>query len=197
MHEVFISSVAACLQLHFETSGSTQSRNYGRCGKIDFAFRIFFKLVLDICHHLFDCCIVAFFPFFQNDGQCASGLACADTRTGSGYVLHIFYGGILHQVADGAVGYDACAFECRAFRHFQLDGEIALVFRGKEAGRNQPVEHEDEYEHHAESCRDPFGVLDDSADSGNIFVVAQVQPSVDGPEYAVFRLVRILRLENQ
>ena len=187
LYQVIKRGVSTCLKLHFETSRSTQSRNDRRCGKVDPAFGIFLQILLHILHYLIDGNPLTFFPRFQDNRQLTARLVATHTGTATRHVLHIGHIGILLQVLHGTVRHHTGSLQSSTFRQFQLNLEIALVFRRQETGRHQTVYDENGYQHKTECTHQAARIPDDPVDDSHIFVIAQIQPLIDSTEnYVLF-----------
>ena len=196
-HQVVESSVTACLELHLEAARRTQAGDDRRGGQVDLALGIFTDFAADGLHHLVDGGIVALLPRFQNDGQLAACLAGAHTRTGARHILYILHSRLFHQEGDGALGHVAGTLQRSALGQLQLDGKVALVFDGQEAGGRKAVQDEDAQQADAEVHGDAARMLHGAADNLDVFCVANGQPLVDKGKYPVLGLVGILGFQDE
>ena len=118
IHQVVESSLPTSFQLHFKTTGTTQSRYDRRSRQIDFTFRVFLQMFFYRIHDFVNTGTLSLFPRFQDDRQFGTPLITAHTRTASRHILYIFYVGVLIQISNRTLCYSTGTFQCSSFRQF-------------------------------------------------------------------------------
>ena len=196
-HQILEGSLATCLQLQLETARRSQTGNNRRSGQVNLTFGVFVYLATHGFHHLVDGGIVALVPRFQNNGQLAACLAGTHTRAGTGDILYILHGRLLHQKVDGTVGHFASALQRGTLGHFQLDCEISLVLNGQEAGGCKAMQNEDAQQSQTEVHGDATRMLHGATYQLDVFRITDGKPLVDESEHAVLRFVGILGTQNE
>ena len=140
IHEIIKSSFSTSFQLHFKTTGATQSRYDRRGRQVDFTLRIFLQMFFYGIHDFLNTGALSLFPGFQDDSQFGTSLITTHTRTASRHILHIFYIGILVQISYRPLCYHTGTLQRCPFRQFQFNLKVSLVFYRQETGRDNPVD---------------------------------------------------------
>ena len=195
LHQIIECGFAASLKLHFKTSGTSQAGNNRWSGKINLTFGILLQVFLHFRHDFVYTGFLTFFPRFQNNGQLTTCLITPDTRTASGYILHISDVWILTKKRDGTLRHLACTLQSSPFGQFELYFEISLIFYRKETGGNNAMQQQNTDQYYAEGTQHASRITNNPGNDTHVFIITDVQPMINFTEHDI--LLSVIRFQNQ